>query len=231
MTKLSHQLLAVIPARAGSKRIPGKNMKPLAGKPLIVYSIECALNSPSVSRVIVSTDSPVIRELSLRTGASAPFLRPKELAGDNIPTMDVILHTLDYLQNTENELYEFLVLLEPTSPFRTVADLETAFQLLRSSEADSVVGLAQTPVKSDCLTTIENKIVKPLLTNANQLYKINGAIYISRIEFILKSGKLLGDKTIPYFMPDLQSVDIDTFEDLQLAEMLIQKKLEQGLSK
>ncbi len=225
MTKLKHQLLAVIPARAGSKRIPGKNIKPLAGKPLVVYSIECALNSPSVSRVIVSTDSPAIRELSLKSGASAPFLRPRELAGDNIPTMDVILHTLDYLRNVEKEFYEFLILLEPTSPFRTVADLENAFQLLRSSGADSIVGLAQTPVKSDCLTTIENKIVKPLLTNATQLYKINGAIYISRIEFILTSGKLLGDNTIPYFMPDLQSIDIDTFEDLQLAEMLMQKNL------
>jgi CMP-N,N'-diacetyllegionaminic acid synthase len=215
------RMLAFIPARAGSKRISGKNIKPLGGKPLIVHSIECALKSPSVSRVIVSTDSPSIRELSLKSGADAPFLRPRELAEDLTPTIDVILHALQYLKTMEKMIYEYLILLEPTSPLRTVDDVETAFQLLRGSGADSVVSLARSPLNSACLTAVENNLIQPLITPCNRLYRLNGAIYISRTETILKTGKLLGEKIVPYFMPDLQSIDIDTPDDFRLAELLV----------
>lgn len=217
------QLLAIIPARSGSKRIPGKNIKPFAGKPLLVHSVECALNTPSVSRVIVSTDSPEIREIAIKSGADAPFLRPAELASDLTSTVDVVLHAIHFLSNAENLLYESLVVLAPTSPLRTVGDVEAAFQLFQSSAADSLVSLAQTPINSACLTTVADNAVKPLITDSNFLFRLNGAIYISRTESILKTGKLLGEKTIPYFMPDLLSVDIDTPSDFLLAEILMKQ--------
>ncbi len=219
----SGQLVAIIPARAGSKRVPAKNIKPLAGKPLLVHSIEAALTSPSVSRVIVSTDSPAIREIALAAGAEAPFLRPPELAGDRTPTIDVILHALRFLQAAGAGAAEFLVLLEPTSPLRTANDVESAFQLLRASGADSVVSLSEAPVSSDCLVAIENSLITPLITGFPRLFKLNGAIYISRVEMVLRIGRLLGPNTVPYFMPELQSVDIDTPDDFELAELIINR--------
>ncbi|TCL69965.1 N-acylneuraminate cytidylyltransferase/CMP-N,N'-diacetyllegionaminic acid synthase [Hydrogenispora ethanolica] len=220
----STTLLAIIPARSGSKRIPGKNIRLLAGKPLIVYSIECALRSPSVARVIVSTDSPEIRELSQKAGADAPFLRPKELAGDETPTVEVVRHTLNYLQAAEGIHYDYFVLLQPTSPLRTAIDLETAFQLLRTASADSVVSVNRNPIFSSHLVTEENGFINPargFYSHEAALFRLNGAIYISRTQTVLESGQLLGEKIISYRMPDLRSVDIDTEDDLRLAELLL----------
>ncbi len=217
-------LLAIIPARAGSKRIPGKNIKPLAGKPLLVHSIECARNAPSVSRIVVSTDSPEIRAIAVAAGADAPFLRPPELAGDQTPTIAVILHLFDYLQTIESLHYEYLVLLEPTSPLRTVADLEDALQILRASPADSIVSVSRTPVNPQHFVAIQDGLIQafnPGEQSGSQLYKLNGALYISRIDAVLRTGRLLGDTTLPYLMPELRSIDIDHPDDLRLAELLI----------
>ncbi len=216
-------LLAIIPARAGSKRIPHKNVKPLAGKPLIWHTIECALHCPGISRVIVSTDAPSIGELARDAGADVPFLRPPELAADATPTIEVILHALNWLEQNEAITYQYLAVLQPTSPLRTITDIETAFALLCSSPAQSIVSVTGAPIEGDHLVRIEGGTVRLSSgPEANQdFYKLNGAIYISRTKTILATGHLSGGTVIPYYMPGSRSIDIDTPDDFQMAEALV----------
>lgn len=195
----------------------------MAGKPLIWYTIECALQSPSISRAIVSTDAPEIAELSRKAGAEVPFLRPPELAADATPTSEVILHALNWLAQNEGVSYPYLVVLQPTSPLRTVTDIETAFEMLRSSSAHSIVSLARTPIHGAHLVTIEGGEVRlPSISESNDnFYKLNGAIYISRTETVRATGLLSGGTVIPYYMPDCRSIDIDTPDDFRMAEALL----------
>lgn len=222
---MTHQsVLAIIPARAGSKRLPDKNIKYLAGKPLIVHSIECARKTPCISRIIVSTDSEKIQAIAIEAGAEVPFLRPPQLATDTATTVEVISHALHYLVQHEAIAYRYLVLLQPTSPLRTTGDIMTAFKLLTTSEADSVVSVAQTPFKgSHWVTVKDGRIALPTPAEEARagFFRLNGAIYISKMENLLHHGTLLGKTIIPYFMPEFRSIDIDTLEDFRIAEALM----------
>ena len=130
-------IVCIITARGGSKSIPRKNVLPLGGKPVIAWSIEAALQSPSVSRVIVSTDDEEIAEVSREWGAEVPFMRPAELAGDDTPHLAVMLHAIRWLESDQGTLPEFILLLQPTSPLRTSEDIEAAVRIAVEQNADS----------------------------------------------------------------------------------------------
>ena len=140
----NNSFLAIVPARGGSKGLPGKNIKELCGKPLVAWSIEAGLKSKYVDEVMVSTDDEKIAEISKKYGANAPFLRPSELASDTATTFDAVKHTIDYYKNELKKEFDYIVLLEPTSPLREVCDIDRAIEILLESKADSIVGICKT---------------------------------------------------------------------------------------
>jgi CMP-N-acetylneuraminic acid synthetase len=173
---------------------------------------------------MVSTDSDQIKELSIKAGADVPFLRPPELATDEASTAEVIWHALNYLKETETCEYTYFVILQPTSPLRTSQDIETAYNILLAHQKDSVISVCSKPLKFNHFATITDNTLK---INHNffeePIYQINGAVYISRSKILLEQHHLFGQKIIPYYMPALRSIDIDTPEDFELAELIWDK--------
>ncbi len=221
-------LLGIIPARYNSRRLPGKNLRILGDKPLIVHTIECALKCDSIDRLIVSTDSPVLKDISLNAKAEVPFLRPPELATETATTKDVVFHAVQFLKEQENRVYDYFLVLQPTSPLRTPADIEQAFQLLLAAKADSIVSVSASLLLAAHLVITDNGFIKSVtddqvFSRELSFYQLNGAIYISRMEILLETGCLLGEKIIPYFMPESRSIDIDTPEDLLIAATFLEK--------
>lgn len=230
------KIIAIIPARGGSKGLPGKNIIPLGGKPLIAHSIEVAKKSKLVERVIVTTDDEKIAKVAQKYGAEIPFIRPAELAQDDTPPGPVLVHTLEFLKKKEGLKPEIIVWLEPPCPFRTAQEVDEAVWILQSDpEADSlrsVIEPFQNPFKS---WTLEGAYLKPLIEKKGQalhtgprqktqkVYWQNGAIFLLKYDTIMKKGNFFGDKILPYFMPSDRFVDIDKREDLELAEWYLRK--------
>lgn len=215
-------LLAVIPARGGSKRLPLKNLRLLAGKPLICYTIAGARKAQAAGRVLVSTDDPRIREVALAAGAEAPFLRPAELAGDDTPMVDVICHAVAYLVEKEDRTFPYFAVLQPTSPLRTAEDIDRAFALLLASPADSLVSVSARPLRSEEIYRRKGEFIEASFPPADRqcFFQLNGALYMGKTS-LLKERRLLGDAVLPYFMPEGRSLDIDYPGDLELAEVLL----------
>lgn len=225
-------VLYFIPARGGSKGLPGKNIIDLSGKPLITWSIEAALNAQQKGDVVVSTDSEEIATIAKSAGASVPYIRPTDLAGDSTPTMDVLFHFLE-MEKQKGNTYDLIVLLQPTSPLRTSKDIDAAFATMASKKAAAVVSVCECdhhPLWSNELP--ENLSMKNFLRpevvgkNRQQLpcyYMLNGAIYIAQTSYLLEQKNFMGPQSIAYIMPKERSVDIDTEADLVLAEYLIKK--------
>jgi CMP-N,N'-diacetyllegionaminic acid synthase len=233
--------LALIPARGGSKGVPGKNLAQLGGRPLLAWAVEVALEAGLFADVVVSTDSPEIAQAAREHGARAPFLRPADLAGDAAPTYPAIAHALDWLRAHEGKSYEHMMLLQPTAPFRSADDLKEAFMLLAGNpQADGVVSLCRLeephPWK---VKRISDGWVAPFLEEleadsavprqqAPPAYFLNGAIYLARVEPMLARGSLLSDHFLPYLMPPERSLNIDTPLDLLLARTLLEQGGELG---
>lgn len=225
------RFLAIIPARGGSKGIKNKNIVNLKGKPLISYTIEEAKKSGIFDKIIVSTDSPEIAEISKKYGAEVPFLRPENLSTDTASTIDVILHALNYFIDND-EYYDYFVLLQPTSPLRKAEDILNSVDLLFEKDADSVVSVCEvehSPLFSNTLPqdlSLSNFIRKDLRDKRRQdlpkYYRINGAIYISRVETFLKTKDFYEGKSYAYIMPIERSIDIDSIVDLKMAEILME---------
>ncbi len=230
-------ILAIIPARGGSKGLPDKNILPLAGHPLIAYSIKAALDSPSISRVIVSTDSEAIADIARSYGAEIPFMRPAELAQDRSLDYDVFLHALSWLKENENYSPELVVQLRPTSPIRYVADIETCIERMAThAEADSIriiTRAAYTPYKMWRAST-EDQAMTPLLTleghpesyneprqNLPTIYWQVGTLDVIRPEVILKKNSMSGTNVFPYRIEPEQAIDIDDIFSFQRAEAYI----------
>jgi CMP-N-acetylneuraminic acid synthetase len=230
------ETLALIPARGGSKSIPRKNIKPLAGHPLIAYSIAAAKQSRLVTRVIVSTDDEGIAKLARQYDAETPFLRPAELAQDNTTDLPVFNHALDWLKNNESYQPEIVVQLRPTSPLRPPECIDQAIQiLLDHPEADSVRGVipsGQNPYKMWRLD--EHGQMVPLLNLAGVAEPFNaprqelpstywqtGHIDAIRLSTILSKGSLSGKTIYPLFIDPRYAIDIDTLRDWQRAEWII----------
>jgi len=225
-------MIAIIPARGGSEGLPNKNIKYLAGKPLIAYTIEAALASKYINKVIVSTDSEEISLIAENYGAEVPFLRPDFLTGSDVTAIDIYRYTVEKLnRETGMNISEFIV-LQPTSPLRTSNDIDLAVELFRDHNADSVISLCEenhSPVGVKRI--VDEKITDFFdgsLVNVNsqkqeKAYMPNGAIYIYKYQNIQENGVLNSEKTLPYIMPIERSVHIDTLMDFEYAEFLILK--------
>lgn len=228
------KIIAIIPARGGSKGIPKKNIVKINGKPLISYSIDVAKKSKLIDRVIVTTDNDEIAEISKKYGAEIPFIRPSDLAEDHVPTYPVIRHTVKWLEENENYKPDLIVLLEPTFPLRTSDEVDRAIKTIqKDGKADSlrsVIEPFQNPFK---MWKIKDKYLTPLIETENdsfeqprqtldRIYWQNGHIYISRYDTIMKKGNIHGEKILPFILDEDKFIDVDTKKDLELLRKVIE---------
>ncbi len=229
----NNKILALIPARGGSKGIKNKNIINLVDKPLIAYTIEKALCSKYIDSVVVSTDSNKIKNVSLKYGARVPFMRPKIFATDTAKTIDSVVHAIDTLKSL-GENYDFLILLQPTVPLRNTQDIDGALEFFESNKYKSVASvcevnnypeLIRTMNESNVLFNILNERSDKRRQQMKNYFYVNGAIYINRICEINKDT-ILNDNMLGYFMPLERSVDIDTRNDLLVTDTLIRKERE-----
>lgn len=229
------KILAIIPARGGSKRLPRKNLLELSGKPLISYTIEAAKNSKYIDKVVVSTDNDEIAEISKQYGAEI-IKRPKDIATDKAKSADAVLHTLKVLE--KDYAPDIFVLLQPTSPLRTAQDIDKAIKIFLSDKHDSVISVSEVPKPvihysfspgKDYLKPIFSwKYLKDFYRDRvrelnKKLYLENGAIYVIAPRSFKKYKRFTLSKTFPYVMPKNKSIDIDTKEDFWLCEKFIKE--------
>ena len=216
-------ILALIPARGGSKGIPRKNIREFCGKPLLQWSIDAALESESIDHIVVSTDDAEIAELAISCGAQVPFMRPSEHATDSAPGIAPVIHALDNLPQVSDVL-----LLQPTSPLRTCEDIDCIISLRKQAEVQSAI--TQSPNHPAWMYSLdEDQRLQPMMghmkpANRQQLpsaYVLNGALYLATRSFLMSEYSFVNDQTIPYVMPVERSVDIDTFLDWKWAEFLM----------
>ncbi|MBN1817468.1 MAG: acylneuraminate cytidylyltransferase family protein [Sedimentisphaerales bacterium] len=229
------EILGLIPARAGSKGIPGKNSKLLAGRPLIEYTLDVALGCRFLTRIIVSTDSESIALLARQRGVEAPFLRPAQFAKDDSPATDYISHCLDTLARQENYRPDMIVLLQPTAPFRRPDDVDRCIDRLIQSRADSVVSICELPPQyhpewqfllgqggelfrfgGDSLSRLA-----PARQQLKPTYTRNGAVYVFWRRTFENTGSIYGTHVLGFPMPPERSVNIDDIEDWQKAEEML----------
>ena len=216
------KVLALIPARGGSKQIPRKNVKQFAGKPLIAWTIDAALAASGLDRVIVSTDDPQIAETAESYGAEVPFMRPAELGCDNTPTIDVALHVISQLPD-----YDWLLILQPTSPLRTAADINGIKCFSEQNNAVSVVSvsrISQHPFwmyKKNSKQVLMPFIDEPLTTRRQDLpalWVLNGSLYFASVKWLIETQSLVGIETLGYETPEERSQDIDSENEWEWAE-------------
>lgn len=219
------RILGLIPARGGSRGIPRKNIKPLHGKPLLAWTIEAALRSTFLDAVVVSTDDEEIGRVAADWGAEVPFLRPRELAQDETPGIDPVLHALEQLPD-----FDTVVLLQPTSPLRTTDDIDQCIELARSSGAPSVVSVTEAAKHPYWMyrlgpdLRLKALIAAPPVTRRQDLppvYSMNGAVYFARADWLRRHRTFVTDETVAYIMPPERSVDLDSMLDWQMAELLL----------
>lgn len=232
---MSERIIGIIPARGGSKTVPRKNIKLLANKPLIAYTIESAVRSKHLQRIVVSTEDKEISEVSTKFGAEV-MDRPDDLAADESPTIDVLLYIFDVLKENKSES-EIIVLLQPTSPLRTSQDIDNAIELYQKVESESLVSVCEINHSPYWSFNIKDKYLKNIFGDQYlhmqrqelpKAYMPNGAIFISTPEYLQKYRSFYSSKTIPYIMPPERSIDIDNEIDFILAELLI--KRERGIA-
>ncbi|MGE4556715.1 MAG: acylneuraminate cytidylyltransferase family protein [Desulfovibrionaceae bacterium] len=227
--------LGFIPARGGSKGVPGKNLKPLAEKPLIHWTIEAALAS-RLDRVLLSTDAADIAEAARQAGAEAPFLRPAEFSGDASVMDDAILHALKWLRDTDGWIPDVIVVLQPTSPLRRSEHIDGCLDLLIRERACSVVSVSD-PMEhpSEMVYWTPQDGMRSFLESCPNMgsvqrqaypkcYFVNGAVYAFTRE-ALENGQRMGAQTLPFFMEQKDSIDIDTPDDFEIAEALMLARL------
>lgn len=224
------KVLGVIPARGGSKGVPRKNLAPMGGKPLIEYTIKAALEvSSRVSPLVVSTEDEEIAEVARGLGAEVPFVRPDELAGDRAASVDVLRHAISQVESTRGSVFDWVLLLQPTAPFRTRGDIEFALDLASASGCDSVISVVPVVESHPALIKrIVNDRLEPFCveevegTRRQDLqppaFKRNGAIYLTRRDIVMVERSIWGSSICPYVMPPERSINIDTPLDLLLAE-------------
>lgn len=230
---LKPYVVALIPARGGSKAIPRKNLVMCGGKPLIAHTIDAALNASSLSRIIVSTDDSEIARVSLDRGIDVPFTRPAELAQDDTPIIAVLVHLLDWLLRYDKEP-DAIVLLQPTSPLRRADHIDEAVGIFFRTNASSVVSVVEVPHQYNPVSvlSLENDRLVPYLKTVRlitrrqdkpRVYARNGpAIVVCRPDTIRKHD-LYGDYCVPYFMDRKDSLDVDDWFDLMIADLILRK--------
>lgn len=232
-------ILAIIPARGGSKGISKKNIRDMAGKPLMAWSIEAGRRSKYIDRIIVSTEDTEIRDIALKSGAEVPFLRPNELAQDNTPGVDPVLYTIKKLINEEKNKYDYTILLQPTSPLRNEKHIDEAIEILLSNNINrfnSLISVTELehPVYWNRLIGVNDELKDYLKYDKsknfrrqhfNKVYRLNGAIYLIETNALLKYKNFETDNTMAYIMDKKTTIDIDCIDDFELAEYYINKGL------
>ena len=226
----SPKILAIIPARGGSKGVPRKNIKLLAGKPLIAWTIEEAKKSKYISKLILSSEDDEIINVAKEYGCEVPFKRPVELAQDNTPGIDAILHAIEQCPG-----YDYIILLQPTSPLRTSEDIDDFISYFINQNVNACVSVCEPSKSPYWMYQLNNQNdLIPLLTehgSANRrqdlpkVFALNGALYIANIEWLMKNKNFVTDETVGYIMPTNKSYDIDTIEDFMICEYLLKHKM------
>jgi N-acylneuraminate cytidylyltransferase len=231
MTNQTPNILAIIPARAGSKRLLGKNTKILAGKPLVQWTIEAAMACPLINKVLVSTDDPQVLGIAKGLSCAAPFNRPSHLAMDESSSIDVVKHAIEYMSSA-GQNFDFVMLLQPTSPLRKHFHITEAIQRRNELDANGIISVCQcehTPLWSNTLPHgfsmegfVSPKILNKRSQDLPQYYRLNGAIYLLAIKSLYQENSFLtASKTYAYEMSADTSVDVDSELDFRLAEILL----------
>ena len=225
-------IIAIIPARGGSKRLPGKNIKLLAGKPLIAWTIEAALESKVFDHVFVSTDCDEIAQISKSFGAEVPFLRPTEIATDTATTNDVVTHLVAWFEEEHNREVTTIAILQPTSPLRNAQHIQESFKVMRDKQAKAIVSVCELehPIqfcnKLGSDGSMDNFIDSKNLKRTQELepyYRLNGAIYFLSRGYVNRLSELYSEGTYSYLMSSKSSIDVDTIDDFELAEFFMNK--------
>lgn len=228
-----NSILAIIPARSGSKGLKDKNIKLLNGKPLIAYTIEAAIKSNAFEDIFVSTDSKEYSEIAKEYGAYVPFLRSEKLSEDTALTNDVIEDVLLNLKSMGKQ-YDSIMILQPTSPLRDEYDIKNAIKLFDEKKANSVVSVCEcdhSPLLSKSLDQTMrldgflSNLDKVRRQDMNRFYRLNGAIYLIKVEYFLKYKDFYREKSYGYIMDKKRSVDIDDIYDFKFAEVLMEQNL------
>ena len=231
------KVLGIITARGGSKGVPGKNLKLLAGKPLLAYTIDAARSCAALDRVILSTEDEVIAAAGRSLGCEVPFTRPAELSRDDTPHLPVIQHAAAWMRDHENYAFDAVMILQPTSPLRTSADIGAVVALLESTGADSVLSVSEVPAHSHPLRTLRLNALdeavlfatgEPVRKRINRrqdmqpAWVMNGAIYACLTALLFgPEPSLYGDRVVAYRMPHDRSISIDDMDDWAAAERLL----------
>lgn len=236
MSQEQPKVLAVIPARGGSKGVPRKNIRSVGGKPLIAYTIEPALAVRGrLHRLIVSTDDEEIASIARELGAEVPFMRPADLGGDKIPMVPVLQHAVKTIEERDGVKLDWVLLLQPTCPFRLPEDILAALDLAAKGGCDSVISvvrvLAQHPI---LMKKIENDRLMPFMIEeiegtrrqdyAPPAYMRNGCIYLTNRDNLMSANSIWGKVIRPYVMPEERSVNVDSELDLKLVEFILQER-------
>jgi CMP-N,N'-diacetyllegionaminic acid synthase len=222
------EVLTLIPARGGSKGLPGKNIRPFQGMPLIAHSIIAARESGLSGRIVVSTDDPEIADVALAYGAEVPFLRPQALADDVSPVIETALHALDWWLGANGTDPLLLLLLQPTSPLRTSEDIRQAFRLIQSSDSDAVVSVTEAKAHPYWVKTIGAEgYLRPFVDGQTQparrqdlpnAYALNGMLYLVKTAILRAQGEFCPRLTLPLIIPASRAIDIDSESDFLMAE-------------
>lgn len=222
----SHRILGLIPARGGSKGIPRKNIVDLCGKPLIAWTIQSALESEFIDDVIVTTDDDEIAEVSKKSGAFVPFIRPSELAQDETGSSEVVIHALSELQKVGKQ-YDVFVLLQPTSPFRETGLIDEMIAKCAEEQVNTVVSIANTSCYLEKVFTLKGGKVERLVENkvaarqsCTPLYKETGSVYVARVEIFEKTLEFISGKSSFKETFGPTNIDIDNFSDLETARKI-----------
>ena len=218
--------LGVIPARGGSKRLPRKNVRLLCGHPLIAYTIAAARAAVSLTDFLVTTEDAEILAAARRYGAPTPFVRPAELAGDEVRNIETVRHAMQYMEQVQGRAYDILVLLQPTCPVRDPAHIDQAVSLLWESELESAAGVKGPYRKRDpILKAVRDGVLEDYCPVGPQgpepFYLFNAALYAVKREYFLRSGRLISPRQVPIVMDQYHSIDIDTEADFLVAEQYV----------
>ena len=228
-------VLALIPARAGSKGLKNKNIKILSGHPLISYSIKAGIQTKMIDRVVCSTDSKKVADIALKYGAEVPFLRPKKYSTDDSRDIDFVMHAIEFLKVNENYIPELIVLLRPTAPIRKISEIDQAIEIMNNNpHYDSLKSVYKAKSSPYKMWKINNNLLKPLLRLKNDpepynsprqnlpvVYSSYGHIEIISYKSLIMFNSVSGRTIYPFIMDSEQAVDIDTGEDLELADTLL----------
>lgn len=226
---MNPKVLAIIPARGGSKGVPRKNVRNLAGKPLIAWTIEEAKKSKYITRLILSSEDEEIIEVAKKYGCEVPFKRPVELAKDDTPSIEPVLHAIEQCPG-----YDYVVLLQPTSPLRTVEDIDGCIEMLLTQNLDFGVSVSESNKSPYWMYMVDmDGSMEPIIKQEEiisrrqdlpKIYTLNGAVYVAKVERLLKEKNFLNSNTKAYIMNNENSLDIDSELDFLVCEHLINNK-------